>query len=132
MGNFPSSISIANCGLHILSTHTLEHSKAKPNLSLSASNQTNQPNNVYPTFTFPGKGQPIVVTVKINGSKLPMEVDTGASLSIINESTYMSLIALPELKLTDVTLHTYTGETIIVLGSLEVDVLYEVRCLHCL
>ena len=39
-----------------------------------------------------------------------------------SESTYHSLIALPELKSTDVTLHTYTGESIVVLGSLEVDV----------
>ena len=69
-------------------------------------------------FTFPGKSQPI---------ELPMEVDTGASLSIISESTYHSLIALPELNSTDVTLHTYTGESIVVLGSLEVDVSYEVE-----
>ena len=42
-------------------THTLEHSEAKPDQSPSTSNQTNQPNNAYPMFTFPGKGQPIVV-----------------------------------------------------------------------
>ena len=92
------------------STHTLEHSKAKPDLSPTTSNQTNQPNIAYPMFTFPGKGQPIVVTVKTNGSELLMEMDTGASLSIISESTYHSLSALPELNSTDVTLHTYTGE----------------------
>ena len=106
-------------------THTLEHSKTKLDQSPIASNQTNQPNNAYPMFTFPGEGKPIVVTVKINGSELPMEVDTGASLSIISESTYLSLIAPPELKSTDLTLHTYTGESIVVLGSLEVDVSYE-------
>ena len=65
---------------------------------------------------FPGKGQPIVVTVKINGSELLMEVDTGASLSIISECIYHSLIALPELNSIHVTLHTYTGESIIILG----------------
>ena len=47
------------------------------------------------------------------------------TLSIISESTYLSLIAPPELKSTDLTLHTYTGESIVVLGSLEVDVSYE-------
>ena len=57
-------------------THTLEHSKTKLDQSPLASNQTNQPNNAYPMFTFPGEGKPIVVTVKINGSELPMEVDT--------------------------------------------------------
>ena len=73
-------------------------------------------------FTFPGKSHPIVVTVKINGSELPIEVDTGASLSFISKSTYHSLSALPELNSTDITLNTYTGEGIIVLGSLQVDV----------
>ena len=72
-------------------------------------------------FTFPGKGKPIVVTVKINGSEFPMEVDTGASFSIISESTYHSWIALPELKTNNVTLHTYTGESIVVVCSLKVD-----------
>ena len=76
-------------------------------------------------FTFPGEGKHIVVTVKINGSELQMEVDTGASLSIISESTYLSLIAPSELKSTDLTLQTYTGENIVVLGSLEVNVSYE-------
>ena len=66
-----------------------------------------------------------MVTVKINGSELPIVVDTAASLSIISESTYHSLSALPELNSTDITLNTYTGESIVVLGSLEVDVSYE-------
>ena len=76
-------------------------------------------------FTFPGNSQSIEIIVKINGSELPMEVDTGASLSIISESTYHSLSVLPELNSTDVTLHTYTGESIVVLGSLQVYVSYE-------
>ena len=74
---------------------------------------------------FLGRANPFVVTVKINGSELPIEVDTGASLSIISESTYHSLIAPPEHKSTDLTLCTYTGESIVVLGSLEVDLSYE-------
>ena len=57
--------------------------------------------------------------------ELALEVDTGASLSIISESTYHSLSVLPELNSTDVTLHTYTGESIVVLGSLQVYVSYE-------
>ena len=61
-------------------------------------------------FTFPGKCQPIVVNKWVR---------------IISESTYHSLSALPELNSTDVTLHTYTSESIVVLGSLEVDVSYE-------
>ena len=54
-----------------------------------------------------------------------MEVDTGASYSIISESTYHSLLTMPELKPTDITLRTYTGESIAILGLVEVDVLYD-------
>ena len=36
-----------------------------------------------------------------------------------------SLQTLPELKPTDITLHTYTGENIVTLGSVDVDVSYD-------
>ena len=41
----------------------------------------------YPMFTLPGKTRPIVVTVQVQGVDLPMELDTGASLSLISETT---------------------------------------------
>ena len=43
----------------------------------------------------------------------------------ISENTYLSLSALPGLNSTDVTLHTYMGKSIVILGSLEVDVSFE-------
>ena len=43
----------------------------------------------------------------------------------ISENTYFSLITLPGLNSTDVTLHTYMGESIVILGSLEADVSFE-------
>ena len=103
-------------------THVLEHN---PDHSPGTSNQTNQPAKAYPLFTLPGNGKPIKVNVKINGFELPMEVDTGASYSIISESTYYSLQTLPELKPTDIILHTYTGENIVILGLVDVDVSYD-------
>ena len=62
--------------------------------------------------------KPLTVTVKANNCDLEMEVDTGASLSIISEATYQSLWAAeskPPLKPTDVKLHTYTKESLHVL-----------------
>ena len=41
----------------------------------------------YPMFTLPGKTRSIVVTVQVQGVDLPMELDTGASLSLISETT---------------------------------------------
>ena len=51
-----------------------------------------------------------------------MEVDTGASLSIISEETYSSIFSTSELQHSDVKIHTYSGEYLPVLGSLDVAV----------
>ena len=54
-----------------------------------------------------------------------MEVDTGASLSLISETTYKKLWesdTLPELQQTTVKLRTYTGEEMRVLGCINVRV----------
>ena len=47
--------------------------------------------NVYDLFPVEGKSNPIVLTVCVNKAVLPMELDTGASLSIISEDTYKSI-----------------------------------------
>ena len=58
----------------------------------------------------------------MNGKELSMEVDTGASLSLISETPYKlrESNALPELQQTSVKLYTYTGEEINVLGCMNV------------
>ena len=67
-------------------------------------------------------------TVKIKGQVLIMEVDTGASVTIISEATqeriWPTQSALP-FHLTDVRLRTYTEEAIPVLGKLMVKVQYQ-------
>jgi len=57
-----------------------------------------------------------------------MELDTGALLSIISEKTYKSLWSSqqqPVLEDTSVRLHTYTKESIRVLGQIAVEVTYK-------
>ena len=54
--------------------------------------------------------KPIRVSVVINGQSLDMELDTGASVSLISESTYFKLWnsdSLPTLKPSKVRLKTY-------------------------
>ena len=59
-----------------------------------------------------------------------MEVDTGASLSIVSEHTYNELsLVLGPLSPSNVNLVTYTGEKLKVLGSLNVQVQYNSQCL---
>ena len=68
--------------------------------------------------------QPLKVTVIVN---LEMEVDTGASTSIISEQTYNQLWPQdrrPTLQLTAVKLRTYSGEQLNVKGVITVEVQY--------
>ena len=84
----------------------------------------------YELFTLQvgSQSKPLLVTVKANNSDLEMEIDTGASLSLISKVTYNSLWAAdfkPPLKATNVKLHTYTKESLQVLGLIEIEVVYK-------
>ena len=64
------------------------------------------------------------VDVKINGTIVPMIIDTGASLSIINNTTYAKLIPTVQLNQSDVKLRSYTGQQLDVRGEIDVTVQY--------
>ena len=70
---------------------------------------------------------PIAVTVAVNQAELRMEIDTGASASVISEATYQQLWKgnLPPLQKTSIKLRTYTGETLKILGWIQVRVDYQ-------
>ena len=82
--------------------------------------------HTYLLFTLPGKVKPIVITVNVNGTDILMEVDTGASLSIISEQTFWA-IASPTDKLqsTSITLTTYSGDNLHIMGTYDVQVDYK-------
>ena len=67
--------------------------------------------------------KPLLVTVSINNTSVEMEVDTGASVSIISEATYNRLWSpedAPPLQESSVKLRTYSGEQIGVKGSIRI------------
>ena len=70
----------------------------------------------------------MLVTVQLNGASLSMEVDTGATASLISDSTSYHTLwtadAAPPLQPSDVKLRTYTRLTIDVLGSVNVAVTF--------
>ncbi len=70
-----------------------------------------------------GSTDPILVEISLNGTDVQMEVDTGASVSLISEET-LSLIKNENTCITKVKdkLLTYTGEQIAVLGTVNVEV----------
>ncbi len=57
-----------------------------------------------------GKVKPLEVRLKVNGQTLAMEIDTGASLSIVSEATYQRHWPQQRLSESHVNLRTYTGE----------------------
>ena len=70
------------------------------------------------------KYEPIYVMVLVEQAPIVMEVDTGATLSVISESTYSRVWGdtPPPLATSAAKLRTYTGEEIPVKGALEVEV----------
>lgn len=79
------------------------------------------------TVTHP-RVKPYVIKVKVNDKDLDMEIDTGASLSVIGENTLNTLWdgnSKFHLEKTSVRLKTYTGEELKPKGSIKVKVSYE-------
>ena len=80
----------------------------------------------YALFHFSDRSlEPIVVSPLLKGVELLMEVDTGATRSIISQCTYQRLWSgadAPPLCSTTARLKTYTREVIRVLGEIQVEV----------
>ena len=72
-------------------------------------------------------GDPVTVQVTLNDyNPLKMEVDMGAAVSVISEDTFHTVFKdTRQLEKTQVTLRTYLGEEIPVLGQAVVNVKYE-------
>ena len=69
--------------------------------------------------------KPYMVSLSLNGAPLKMDVDTGATRTIVSEKTYRMLWKKrPELSPTKVRLRTYSGQQLVVLGTLRVNVKY--------
>ncbi|XP_028418795.1 uncharacterized protein K02A2.6-like [Dendronephthya gigantea] len=81
----------------------------------------------WPIYTMKAEGrEEIKVKVSINTYPIEMELDTGSSVSLIPEKLFESKFkeSMP-LKRSSVTLRTFTGERVPVLGEAEVQVGYE-------
>ena len=83
-----------------------------------------QTGETYTLYSVNGNTRPIVVTVNVNSKPLQMEVDTGASLSIISEETFNKEFNQTELKPTDITLQTYSGEPLTILEMMDAKIVY--------
>ncbi len=70
--------------------------------------------------------RPLLVDIHIDGKPILMQVDTGASVTVLSKVTYSSLWPVPPtLQNCNSKLTTYTGENISVLGKIVVHVSYK-------
>ena len=95
----------------------------------------NQMYAAYPLFNVTHTStKPLLVTVELDQAPVNMEVDTGASVSLISKDIYDKLwpnltTALP-LQKPDILFWTYTGEHLHDVGSVSVDVRYKEHIAH--
>ncbi|KAL5500511.1 hypothetical protein EMCRGX_G012087 [Ephydatia muelleri] len=68
--------------------------------------------------------EPIQLQVSIDGVLVTMELDTGAAVSIVSESTFRRLWSGKVLERSGIRLCTYSGESLKVIGKWEADVKY--------
>ena len=78
-------------------------------------------------ITSPGKATPWNVSVDIEGITVSMQLDTGASKSLMSESTFRELWPERHLSPSQVSLCSFSGEPISVLGSVDVNVIYKTQ-----
>lgn len=81
----------------------------------------------WPMFTVvdsQGRCKELIVPMLINGKSVDMELDTGASVTIIPNNVWTDVLAAKSLQQTDVKLRSYSGHEIPVVGEAKVQVSY--------
>ena len=68
--------------------------------------------------------KPFTVDLKLNGKLLCMELDTGATVSLVFEKKFHQLFPSTTLQPSFTQLHSYSGEPITVVEQVEVEVNY--------
>ena len=67
----------------------------------------------------------IIVPMEMNDTSIPIELDTGAGLSVISEKVWKEHFPDAKINPSPVHLRTYTGEKLNVVGQTQVEVKYE-------
>ena len=69
--------------------------------------------------------RPLKISVQIEDQSVPMEIDTGAGVSLVSEATYKEKWPDKTLKQSSKKLYSYSGEAIPVVGNMTVCVTYK-------
>ncbi len=73
----------------------------------------------------PSKKEPLKLNVIQDDKRLCVELDTSASVSLVSKITFRNLFGNQNLRNSDLTLQTYSGELLNVLGEVKVLVVYK-------
>ncbi|CAC5377041.1 unnamed protein product [Mytilus coruscus] len=96
------------------------------NLKQDASSERERENEVYSVFHFGNKSNEAnKVQINVNECEIAMEIDTGASVSIMSEDTYKEYKWKFRIEPTSAKLRTYMGEQIPLIGRAIVNVNYK-------
>ena len=107
-------------------THSLEISTASATDDSIATIDSSMSPESYNMFSVSAKSEPITIPVTINNIPLHMELDTGAAVSVISETTFNTVFKKSiSIQPSNITLCTYLGKELPVLGKAEVEVQYE-------
>ena len=90
---------------------------------VSEAEDTDENYDLY-TINSASKPQPYKKNVEINGISIQLEIDTGASLTLISERTFQEYWPEVQLSPSGITLRSYLGESIPVLGCVDLNVQY--------
>ena len=109
--------------------------RQQTHLLTEVENNLSDTDPAYPLFNVINTStKPLLVTVELNQAPVEMEVDTGASVSLISKDTYdklwSNLTTAPAIQKSDILLRTYTGKHLDVVGSISVDVHYKEQTVH--
>ena len=107
--------------------HQPAHGRRERTKWVGAENSCSESDEEFSVYTVKvNTPHPILVDIKVHGKPLTMEVDTGAGLSLISESTLKQVMpeVLANLQESSVHMKTYSGEPLKVLGKLNVAVEY--------
>ena len=92
--------------------------------SSASSSEGESEYHLYTVGNSGSSGKPLEVKLLLNNKPVVMEVDTGASRTIMSKSVFQSTFGSCNLRTSDVILKTYSGEVVKVIGSMEVEVLH--------
>ncbi|XP_048103582.1 uncharacterized protein K02A2.6-like isoform X1 [Alosa alosa] len=92
-----------------------------------ASDCENELFGVYSVYTATDGTDGIGIVLDIEGSSIQMQLDTGAAVTLVSEKTYKEALTHLPLRQCNLTLTTFTGDVIPLMGQVNVAVKYEAQ-----